>query len=101
MSAAAKLDRGFTRPGPGAAAPPNPQAITAPLAAIFRTISALCVRAPAPTPRQLTATRIATASAATAPSERGTPDRGLKYRAKVTAHAGLPPVWMTRRRPQP
>ena len=101
MSAAAKLDRGFAAPGPGAAAGPSPQAITAPMAPIFRTISALCVRAPAPTPRQLTATRIATARAATAASEKGTPASGLKYRAKVTAQAAIPPVWMTSSSAQP
>ena len=65
------------------------------MATIFITMSALCVRPPAFTPRQLIRVKVASAVVATTQSRTCKPVRSRKYRAKVIDTAAIPPALMT------
>jgi hypothetical protein len=79
----------------------EPHATSPPIAAIFRTMNALCTALPARTPHTLIAVRAARAATAVAASPHGGETSTCVYRAKVTATAAIPPVCVTSRFDQP
>ncbi len=78
-----------------------PQKTSAAMAAIFSSISRLCVALPCFTPRQLMMVRMPSATAATIQSGQCAPVSTSMYFAKVMETAAMPPVCVTSSNPQP